>query len=281
MMTLEGKRILITGASGGLGTATMGALQNQGAQVIGIDKSPGRSSGPPIIVADVRDAGSVTTAVNDAIGRLGGLDILINNAGVLSLQDPGLSPGDDVLEAIDVNLLGPWRVTAAALPALLESRGRVINIASLFAVVNAPFIPAYCATKRALSAYSDVLRCQYGDRLGVTTIYPGYMDTPIHEGAVRQGLSVAKVVTFRLAGRTVVTFEESVAAAARRVVRACSNGSPRDAGMTLRGRLTLMLARHAPGLTDRVVVWRLGQLIRGGMRVQLDPAGSHGIGQAR
>jgi NAD(P)-dependent dehydrogenase (short-subunit alcohol dehydrogenase family) len=273
-MALTGKRIVITGAAGGLGRATATALQKAGARVVGIDKKRTTIGDDlPSIVADVRDPQAVSDAIAEAVSGLGGLDILINNAGILSLQDAGAAPGDEVLEALEVNLLGPWRVTAAALPALQQSRGHVINIASLFAVVNAPFIPAYAASKRALTAYSDSLRQQYGDRITVSTIYPGYMDTPIHDGAVRQGLSVARIVTFAVGGRTLLTFEESLDAAAARIVRACESGRVRDGGMTIRGWLTLMLARHAPGLTDRVVAFRLGQLGRRGMSVRLDVAG--------
>ena len=270
-MSVTGKRIVITGAASGLGRVTAAALQKAGAQVVGIDKNRAIvGDAIPLIVADVRDSAAVGAAVNEAIAYLGGLDILINNAGVLSLQDAGSPPGDDVLEGIEVNLLGPWRVTAAALPALEKSGGHVINIASLFAVVNAPFIPAYASSKRALTAYSDVLRAQYGDRITVSTLYPGYMDTPIHDAAVRQGLSVAKIVRFQVGGRTVVSFEESLETAAARVVRACAKGRVRDDGMTFSGWLTMMLARHAPGLTDRVVAWRLRQLTRKGMSIQLD-----------
>jgi NAD(P)-dependent dehydrogenase (short-subunit alcohol dehydrogenase family) len=272
-MSVTGKRIVITGAASGLGKATAAALRNGGARVVGIDKKTAIiGSGTPLIVADVRDSAAVVAAVEEAIEILGGLDILINNAGVLSLQDAGLAPGDDVLEAIEVNLLGPWRVTAAALPALEQSGGHVINIASLFAVVNAPFIPAYATSKRALTAYSDVLRSQYGGRIKVSTLYPGYMDTPIHDVAVRQGLSVAKIVRFQVGGRTLVSFEEPLETAARRIVRACAKGQVRNGGMTLSGWMTMMLARHAAGLTDRVVAWRLRQLTRKGMSIQLDVA---------
>ena len=81
---------------------------------------------------------------------------------------------------IDVNLLGPWRVTAAALPALRESRGRVINVASGLAYLALPCGTAYCMSKRGLTAYSDALRLEYGDEITVTTVYPGYIRTPIH-----------------------------------------------------------------------------------------------------
>jgi len=272
-MKLSGKRILVTGAASGLGRAAATALQKAGALVVGLDKnSAAVDDGIRSIVADVRDPAGIAASVDEAVSHLGGLDILINNAGVLSLQDAGSAPGDDVREAIEVNLLGPWRVTAAALPALQKSGGHVINIASLFALVNAPLIPAYASSKRALTAYSDVLRAQYGDRIKVSTIYPGYMDTPIHDGAVRQGLSVARIVRFNIGRRTLLTFEESLDAAARRIVRACAKGQVRDGGLTARGWLTLMLARHAPRLTDRVAAARLRQLTRKGMSIRLDVA---------
>lgn len=276
-MRLHGKRILITGAAGGLGMAAKRALVDEGAKVIGIDRRTGSDSGD-VIVADVREQHEVNQAVAEAVERLGGLDILINNAGVLHLQDAGLPPASDAAEVLAVNLLGPWRVTAAALPSLLASRGRVINVASLFAVVNAPLIPAYCASKRALAAYSDVLRMQFGERLTVTTLYPGYMNTPIHAGAVRQGLSVARIVTFFAGGRPVLSLEEPLARAARGVVRACS-GRARDRGLTFLGTLTLSAARHVPTLVDAFVTWRINQLLKSGhLKIALDAP--HDVGAA-
>jgi len=266
---LNGKRILITGAAGGLGTAAMRQFLAKGAQVIGIDRNPGQGDlAERVLVADLRDAAAVKVSVADAIERLGGLDVLVNNAGWLDLQDAGAPPADDTTAAIDINLLGPWRVTAAALPALLASHGRIINVASLFAVVNAPFVPAYAASKRALVAYSDVLRMQYGDRIGVTTVYPGYMNTAIHEPAVRQGLSVGTIVDFGI-----FSAQESLESAARGLLAACSGRVQRDRGLTALGGLTLWGARYLPWLIDRVVGWRIAQLVRGGkLNVQLRAA---------
>lgn len=269
-MNLQGKRILLTGAARGLGLAAVQALKAQGAVVVGIDKRSGQEQvADKFILADLRDAQAVKRAVREAIDYLGGLDILINNAGVLSLQDAGDHPNQDVTEAIQVNLLAPWQVTTEALPALREARGRVINIASLFAVVNAPFIPAYAATKRALAAYSDILRMQHGDRISVTTLYPGYINTPIHDTAEAQGLSVARIVTFCLGDKKVLSFEEQMDKAAAGVVRACAGRPVRERGLTFTGTLTLLLARHAPGLVDAIVKWRLGRLVKSGMQVVL------------
>ena len=151
------------------------------------------------------------------------------------------------------------------MPALLASHGRVINIASLFALVNAPLLPSYSATKRAVVAYSDVLRMQYGDRLTVTTLYPGYMRTPIHAAAERQGLSVARLVTMYWDQRQLLSLEEPLEAAAQGVIRACYGRPRRDRGVTLTGTLTLLLARHLPRLVDWCINWRLKSLMKAGV----------------
>ncbi len=262
-MSLKDKRILITGASGGLGLACMAYFQKKGARVIGIDKNY-LPDDKRLIQADVRDEESIKQAVEEAINRLGGLDILINNAGVLSLQDAGASPNGQTEEAFQVNLMGLWRVSSAAIPALQKSSGRIINVASLFAVVNAPFIPGYCASKRAVSAYSDVLRFQVGGKIKVITLYPGYMNTPIHEGALKHGLSVERLVTFRFFGKKFFSLEESLPAAAQGVARACTKHYIRDRGLTFLGTLSLWFARHTPRFVDWFIGKRLNYLIKKG-----------------
>jgi NAD(P)-dependent dehydrogenase (short-subunit alcohol dehydrogenase family) len=269
-MNIEGKRVLITGASGGLGTATMTALVEKGCKVIGIDKRAGVAPFENnTIIADLTNEVEVKEAVAVAIARLGGLDVLINNAGVLDLQDPGESPPSSAREHIEVNLLAPWRVTAAALPALIESHGRIVNVSSLFAVVSSAFHPAYCSSKRALVAYSDVLRIQYGDRITVTSVYPGYMATPIHKKVKQQGLSTAALVTFRSGRLVFLSLEEPLGVAAQGMVRACFGRPARDRCLTLRGTLSFVAARHLPALVDWFVRWRVSYLTRAGMRISI------------
>ncbi len=177
-------RILITGAASGIGAATAAELRSRGARVLGLDLS---APDGETIECDVREQEWVERAVVEATERLGGLDVLINNAGVGMSQSAGKPPDAEALAVIDVNLLGPWRVTAAAMPALLAARGRVVNVASGLAHLSVPFATAYCMSKRGLVAYSDALRLEYGGSITVTTVYPGYIRTPIHASSRATG----------------------------------------------------------------------------------------------
>jgi len=235
-------RILITGAAGGIGSATVAALR--GHDVIGLDVDD----------CDVRDQASVDAAVSAAIAKLGGLDVLINCAGLGTPQSAGARPDEDALEVLDVNLLGVWRVTAAALPALLESRGRVVNVASGLAVVTLPFSTAYTLSKRAVVAYSDVLRLEYGDRITVTSVYPGYIRTAIHERSRAAGVPLEGAVPV-----------ERVEDAARTLVRAALGRPVRDIATTRSGGISYRVLRLLPrGLVDRATRARLRRLARRG-----------------
>lgn len=185
---------------------------------------------------------------------MGGLDILVNNAGVGTPAHTGEFPDSDALETLDVNLFGAWRVTAACLPALVESRGRVVNVASGLAAVNAPFAAAYCASKRALCAYSDVLRLEHGDQISVTTVYPGYVRTPIHQRSEELGYSLSGAVP-----------EESLHSVIRALLRACyARRAPRDLPTSLRTAAGIFFARHFPRSTDAVTRLYLQRLVQRG-----------------
>ena len=238
-------RVLITGARSGIGAAAADRLRRQGATVLGIDLLPGDG----IVACDVTDQAAVDAAVAEALARLGGLDVLINCAGVGDPQSAGAAPGADALRVLDVNLLGPWRVTAAALPALREAHGRVVNVASGLAHLTVPYATAYCMSKRGLVAYSDALRLEHGDAITVTTVYPGYIRTPIHDAAARHGLSLEGLVP-----------AESLDGAARTLVRAALGPPARDLATTGRGRLGYALLRLAPRrLVDRIVASRVAR----------------------
>jgi NAD(P)-dependent dehydrogenase (short-subunit alcohol dehydrogenase family) len=243
-------RVLLTGAAGGIGAAATRELRARGAHVVGLDLH----EGDDIVACDVRDQGSVDRAVAEAVERLGGLDVLINNAGLGTPQSAGAAPDADALAVLDVNLIGPWRVTSAALTALRASRGRVINVASGLAHLALPYGTAYCMSKRGLTAYSDALRLEHGDAITVTTVYPGYIRTPIHAASQAAGVALEGSVP-----------AEDVQDAARTLTRAALGRPVRDLATTRNGTVAYALARHVPRrLLDAVIRRRLGRLAAGG-----------------
>lgn len=243
-----GLRVLVTGAAGGIGSAARDLLAERGARVVGLDLEPGR---PGDVVADVRDPEAVGRAVDEAVERLGGLDVLVNCAGVGDPVDAGAPPDATVQRILDVNLLGTWRVTSAALDALQASGGRVVCVASGLAYANLPFASAYAVSKRAVCAYADALRLEYGSHVTVTTLYPGYIRTSIHASSEAAGLRLGEFAP-----------EESVGHAARAVLRAATGRPRRDLALTPTGAVTLFATRHVPRLVDAVVGRRVRALAR-------------------
>ena len=144
--------------------------------------------------------------------------------------------------------------TAAALPALREARGRVVNVASGLAHLTPPFAPAYCMSKRGLVGYSDALRIEHGDAITVTTVYPGYIRTAIHESSAALGIRLEGAVP-----------AERIKDAAKTLARAALGPARRDLATTRRGTLNYALAARAPrGLMDRIVRGQTPRLARKG-----------------
>ena len=118
----SGSRVLITGAAGGFGAPTVERLRARGVRVVGLDRDvPGGATDGHVIACDITDDAAVDRAVTEAVQRLGGLDAVVHYAGIGTPNDAGGPLHPDAFRVIDVNLLGAWRVTAAALPALLAS----------------------------------------------------------------------------------------------------------------------------------------------------------------
>ena len=243
-------RVIVPGAASGIGAAACERLRARGARVAGLDLREADG----VLACDVRDQASVDRAVTAAVEELGGLDVLINNAGIGLAQSAGERPGEDAHAVIDVNLLGPWRVTAAALEALRASRGRVVNVASGLAFLTVPFATAYCMSKRGIVAYSDALRAEHGDAITVTTVYPGYIRTPIHDASAEQGVSLDGLVP-----------EERLSDAAGALVRAALGRPVRDLATSRRGALGYAALRRLPRrLVDAGLDHHLRRAARGG-----------------
>lgn len=236
---LHGRRVLITGAAGDFGSAITRALRARGAQVAGLDLV----ESDDVRQCDITDDAAVSAAVPEAIGRLGGLDVLINNAGIGLPSETGSPVDAAVRDTIEVNLLGAWRVTAAALPDLVKSRGRAVFIASGIAFVSFPFAAAYAVSKRGMSAYADALRVEYGGYLHVSTVYPGYVRTAIHQAPAAAGLTLEGKVP-----------AEDVDDVVRTVLRTLTaEHPPHDTGTTWWGGSLIRAARCLPVAAQRLV----------------------------
>ncbi|MFE5796369.1 SDR family NAD(P)-dependent oxidoreductase [Streptomyces sp. NPDC056503] len=239
----RGRRVLVTGASGTIGRALGARLAGAGARVVGLDLRPTGDEPFPVIGCDVTDDASVASAVAEALELLGGLDVLVNNAGIGGPAPAEYAPGDEVRRQLEINLLGTWRVTAACVGALVAARGRVVMVASRMAVMQLPLAAAYGASKRAMVAYADALRLELGTHVSVSCVYPSAVRSPIHDSTKAAGLS--------LEGMSVYEPLEGVVDALARTALAVR--PRRDVTTTRKGAVEFFLARHLPSLTDRIV----------------------------
>jgi NAD(P)-dependent dehydrogenase (short-subunit alcohol dehydrogenase family) len=182
---LRGRRVLITGAARGIGAHTARRLHSHGARLalLGIEPDlleavAGECGDACWQVCDVGDRAQVEAAVTAAVARLGGLDVVIANAGVAA-QLP-LVGGDPAIfeQTLAVNLLGTYYVVHAAGPHVSHAGGYVLLTASLAAAVHVPLLGAYSASKAAVEALGNTLRIELapaGARVGVA--YYAELDT--------------------------------------------------------------------------------------------------------
>jgi NAD(P)-dependent dehydrogenase (short-subunit alcohol dehydrogenase family) len=191
MQTLNGKVALVTGGSRGIGLAIARALVHEGVQVAVTGRSAAHLSaarpaieaaGPgkvETLQADIRKNEEVTRAIDATAARFGGLDFLINNAGVGIFADVAAMSAEQWSEIIDTNLTGIFYACHAALPHLKKRGGGfIINISSLAG--KNPFAQgaAYCASKAGLNAFSEALMQEVRyDNIRVSYVMPGSVAT--------------------------------------------------------------------------------------------------------
>lgn len=190
-------KIIITGASGGFGKLTVQALRKNGHQVAATMRDPGgknqksaaelKELGCTIIEMDVTNDASVDRGVTKAIQELGGIDVVINNAGqgVLGLQESFTA--EDWKKVFDVNVFGVQRVCRAVLPHFKEKKaGLIVNISSLLGRITVPFYGPYNASKWALEALSENYRSELS-QLGIEVciVEPGGYPTTFIDHLLR------------------------------------------------------------------------------------------------
>ena len=180
-MRFMDKRVFITGAAAGIGEATVELFRSEGANVVGVDIA----EAPGIGHCDVSDPASVQAAMDAAIAELGGLDILVNVAGV-----NWFSKVDDItLELwnrhLSVNLTGPMLVTQAALPHLRASTGNIVTVGSISGLQGQPYNSSYCASKAGLIMFMKALAVELAvDGIRVNIVCPGGVDTAMSTNAL-------------------------------------------------------------------------------------------------
>jgi NAD(P)-dependent dehydrogenase (short-subunit alcohol dehydrogenase family) len=178
-----GKRAVVTGAAGGVGRATVELLAAEGAAVVGLDLSPSDE----VLACDVSDQDSVRAAVATAVERLGGLDVVVNVAGIdqfRRFEDLDVATWQ---RHLGVNLTGPMLVSQAALPHLRESKGNIVTIASIAGLRAQPYQAAYCASKGGVILLMKSLALELAaDGIRVNTICPGGVQTDLPTNAAAE-----------------------------------------------------------------------------------------------
>ncbi|EWY40755.1 short-chain dehydrogenase [Skermanella stibiiresistens SB22] len=175
--TLNGLRALVTGAASGIGFAACEALRDAGAVVIGLDRAPAADDFNRV-VADVTDETQVIAAVALAAERLGGLDLLVNCAGI-EIEAPIRSIDiADMDRMYAVNIRGPILVARECLKAM-KPGARIINIASELAYLGRQQASGYCATKGAILSLTRSWARELAPDILVNAVAPGPIDTPL------------------------------------------------------------------------------------------------------
>ena len=190
---IEGKVVVITGASSGLGESTARHLAKLGATVVLGARRKGRldaivkniqTDGAKALAVsvDVTNRAQVEALVQKAIDTYGKIDVLVNNAGIMPIAPLSLLKVDEWDRMIDLNIKGVLYGIAAAMPHMKQQKsGHIINTASVFGIkVFAPGGTVYCATKAAVRTLSEGLRAEvHGDGIRTTIISPGAVDSEL------------------------------------------------------------------------------------------------------
>jgi short-subunit dehydrogenase len=260
---IAGSRILITGASQGIGRALAEAAALRGARVLAAARSEpllgelatrvrGRGT-LEVVAADVTAAEDRRRMADAAVRHFGGLDVLVNNAGV-GATGHFVECGPERLRRImEVNFFGTTETTRALLPLLRQgNRPAVVNVSSIAGKRAIPARSEYSASKFAVQGFSEALRAELAkDGIDVLVVCPGLTQTNFSQNMLEQK---ARMPMDHMRGMTA----EQVAAA---VLRAVEHGRD-ETCLTFQGKLMVLVSRFLPRLADRVAARKVRALFR-------------------
>lgn len=196
---LDGKVALVTGAARGIGFETARQLQLEGATVVLVDLDQAETdraarrigSRTLGIVADVSDRGQVESAVARSVEAFGGLDVVVANAGIAPSVGSALRTDSSEWErVIAVNLVGVWHTCQAALPQIVERRGHVVLVASVYAFVNGVLISSYATAKAGVESLGRSMRAELEPHgASASVAYFGFIDTKMVRDAFADPLA--------------------------------------------------------------------------------------------
>ncbi len=261
---IAGLRILITGASQGIGRSLAEAAARRGARVLAAARSPSllrelaakvrdRGDTLEIVQADVTDSDDRQRMVETAETAFGGLDILVNNAGIGATGHFADVSPERLRKIMEVNFFGLVETTRACLPLLRRGNWpAIVNISSVAGKRGLPARSEYSASKFAVQGFSEALRAELDkDGIDVLIICPGLTQTNFSQNMLEQK---ALMQLDHLRGMTA----EQVAAA---TLRAIERGQ-HETCLTLQGRLIVLVARYFPRLVDRIAARKVRTLFR-------------------
>lgn len=262
--SFEGKTVLITGGSRGLGLALARVFADQGARLalcardeaeLARAQAELQARGADVFVApcDVTRRTAVDHFVRRVCERFGQVDVLVNNAGVIEVGPLESMTLEDFEEAMQTHFYGPLYFTFAVMSQMRERRdGRIVNISSIGGLLSVPHLLPYSASKFALTGFSEGLRTELAqDDVYVTTVCPGLMRTGSPRHAFFKGHPLAEFRWF-MAGDVVPGVAMNPDRAAKRIVRACQQGRAQLI-LTPQARLAAVTNALFPAFTANVL----------------------------
>jgi NAD(P)-dependent dehydrogenase (short-subunit alcohol dehydrogenase family) len=265
-ISFEGRVVLITGGSRGLGLVLARMLVDEGARVAILSRDPAeleraalelqaRGAGEVMpLRCDVRRRADVRAALDTLLERWRAIDVLINNAGVIQVGPLDQMDRDDFENAMATHFWGPLHMMLQTIP-IMRRRGfgRIVNISSIGGRIALPHLAPYSASKFALVGLSDAVRAEVeADGIRVTTVAPGLMRTGSPVNAHFKGQHEAEYAWFKVAS-SIPGLTIGAERAARRIIEACRYGDP-VLTITTNAKLAAAANVVLPGTAARVMM---------------------------